>query len=457
MTDARRAATALHELTATRAAELIRARDVSPVELVEALLARASAVDQRVQAWARLDLERALASARAAEQALMNNADLPPLHGVPFGAKDIFDSSGLATSAGYAPYAGRVPERDAEPIVRLKRAGAILLGKMVTTQFAHADPSRTRNPWHDERTPGGSSSGSAAGVAARLIPIALGSQTAGSVLRPAAYNGVVGFKPTYGRVSKRGVLPLAWSLDHVGLLSRSVADCAEFLRAVGGYDPADPHSAPTQPPLEPAAELEPGPPRLGLVREALQHATPRMRTHVQEVAARFEAAGAHVQEVSFGEPLELILAVHHVVMQTETAGVHWQLLEQYPGAHQPRLRAYVEVGRLLPGVAYVQAERLRRRIRHALIHSLSSVDALLLPTASDVAPGRESTGDPSLQAPFSLVGFPSLSLPSGILAADGLPLAIQLAALPWQEARLLSVGRWCEAQLPPMPAPPAFV
>jgi Asp-tRNA(Asn)/Glu-tRNA(Gln) amidotransferase A subunit family amidase len=372
---------------------------------------------------------------------------------VPFGAKDIFDSAGLATSAGFSPYASRVPSRDAEPIARLKGAGAILLGKMVTTQFAYSDPSRTRNPWRDDRTPGGSSSGSAAGVAARLIPIAFGSQTAGSVLRPAAYNGVVGFKPTYGRISKRGVMPLAWSLDHVGLLARSVADCALVLAAVAGHDPADPHSDAAQPPFVRQSALS-APPRLGLVREAIEHATPRLREHVLGIAGRLEQAGAQVREVSFGEPLRLMLAVHQVIMLTEAAGVHWQLLEQYPGAHQPRLRAFIEVGRLLPGVSYLHAQRLRRRIRDSLRRSLADVDALLSPTAVDVAPGRETTGDTSLQAPFSLVGFPSLSLPSGVDESEGLPLAIQFACLPWHEAQLFSVAAWCEAQLPAMPAPP---
>jgi Asp-tRNA(Asn)/Glu-tRNA(Gln) amidotransferase A subunit family amidase len=271
------------------------------------------------------------------------------------------------------------------------------------------------------------------------------------VLRPAAYNGVVGFKPTYGRISKRGVLPLSWSLDHVGLLARSVADCELALMAIAGHDALDPHSNATQPPFV-AEPRRSTPPRLGLVREALRHATPRLREHVVAVASQLEQAGAQVREVSFGEPLQLILAVHQVVMQTETAAVHWQLLEQYPGAHQPRLRAYVETGRLLPGVAYVHAQRLRRRIRKAVRQSLADVDALLLPTAVDVAPTRETTGDPSLQAPFSLVGFPSISLPSGL--SDGLPLAIQLAALPWQEASLFGAAAWCESQLPPMPAPP---
>jgi Asp-tRNA(Asn)/Glu-tRNA(Gln) amidotransferase A subunit family amidase len=446
-------ATTLHELTAAQAARLIRDRKVSPVELVESLLARAQQVDQRVQAWVILDAERALTAARAAEQLVGSGSDLPPLHGVPFGAKDIYDSAGLATAGGFRPFANRIPTTDSEPIARLKRAGGILLGKMVTTQFAQADPSRTRNPWSDERTPGGSSSGSAAGVAARLVPLALGSQTAGSVLRPAAYNGVVGFKPTYGRISKRGVFPLAWSLDHVGSLTRSVEDCGVFLSAVAGHDPADPGSA--NEPL-PVLDFETpaGPPRLGLVTEALQRAAPRMREHLLEVASRFEAAGARIERVSLGEPLELILAVQAVIMQTETATAHWQLLEQYPGSYGPRLRASVEIGRLLPGITYLHAQRLRRRIRNAMARCLANFDALLLPTATDVAPTRETTGDTSLQAPFSLVGFPSLSLPSGVLQPDGLPLAIQLVAPAWHEARLLTVGLWCEAQLPSMPAPP---
>jgi aspartyl-tRNA(Asn)/glutamyl-tRNA(Gln) amidotransferase subunit A len=444
---------ALHELTASQAAQLIRAREVSPVELVEKLLARAEQVESRVQAWELLDPERAVAAARVAEDAMAHESDLPPLHGVPFGVKDIFDTAGVRTSAGFRPYANRIPTVDSEAVARLKRAGAILLGKMVTTQFAYADPSRTRNPWSANRTPGGSSSGSAAGVAAGEVPLAFGSQTAGSVLRPAAYNGVVGFKPTYGRVSKSGVFPLAWSLDTVGVLARSVEDCELFLAAVAGHDPADPMSSSGPlPALDP--DREPAPPRLGLVREALHHSPQRMREHLLEVASRFESAGARIDEISLGTPLDLVLAVHHVIMQTETAAAHWQLLEQYPGAHAPRLRAYVEVGRLLPGVVYLHAQRLRRRIRSAMRRSLGAVDALLLPTAVDVAPTRETTGDPSLQAPFSLVGFPSLSVPSGLAQPEQLPLGIQLVGGPWQEARLLSVGRWCAAQLPAMPAPP---
>lgn len=443
--------TPLHELTAHQAARLIRERQIASVELVEHLLRWADQIDPAVQAWESLDAERALAAARAADDC--TDDDRPPLHGVPFGAKDIFDSAGLRTAAGFRPYDRRVPQVDAEPVARLKRAGAILLGKTVTTQFAHADPSRTRNPWAADRTPGGSSSGSAAGVAARLVPMALGSQTAGSVLRPAAYNGVIGFKPTYGRISKRGVLPLAWSLDHVGLLARSVDDCALFLTACAGYDPADPASVDQAMPVIDRT-LPAAPPRIGLVREGLQVAAPDVAEHSRQVATTFASAGAEVTEVSLGEPLDLILAVHHTIMQSEAAATHWQLLEQFPGAHGPRLRAYTEVGRLIPATAYLHAQRLRRRISRSLQQALTGFDVLLLPTATHVAPGRETTGDPSLQSPFTLVGYPTMSLPSGSSSADGLPFAIQLVAPAWSEADLLRIARWCAAQLTEPASPP---
>jgi len=445
---------ALHELTASQAARLVATRQVSPVELVEALLDRSARVEPLVQAWETLDADRARTAARAAEGQIAHGGALGPLHGVPFGAKDIYDSAGLRTAAGFRPYDDRIPTADCEPIARLKRAGGILLGKMVTTQFAFSDPPKTRNPWSAERTPGGSSSGSAAGVAAREVPLALGSQTAGSVLRPAAYNGVVGLKPTYGRISKRGVFPLAWSLDHVGILARSVEDCAVFLSVAAGHDPLDPTCADEPVPAF-ALEAEPAAPRLGLVREALDLSVPRVAEHVQTVAAAFERAGARVIEVSFGEPIDLILAVHSVTMQAEAAAAHWQLLEQFPGSHAPLMRAFVEVGRLLPAALYLHAQRLRRRVRASMARSLASVDALLLPTAIDVAPSRETTGVMSLQGPPSLTGFPSISLPSGLLdEPERLPLAIQLVADAWQEPRLLNVARWCEARLPTLPVPP---
>jgi aspartyl-tRNA(Asn)/glutamyl-tRNA(Gln) amidotransferase subunit A len=446
-------ATALHELTAAQAAELIRIRNVSPVELVEALLERARSIDGQVRAWETLDGERALAAARAAEKALREHPEgIGPLHGVPFGAKDVFDTADLRTSAGFAPFEKRLPHRDAEAVARLKRAGAILLGKTVTTQFAVMPPSKTRNPWAEDRTPGGSSSGSGAAVAAREVPLALGTQTNGSVLRPAAYNGVLGLKPTYGRVSKRGVFPVAWSLDHVGVLARSVEDCALFLAAAAGQDPEDACSAARIVP-DLSIDLLPEPPRFGLVRVALDWSAPDVAAHLTDVAQRFKAAGAAVREVQLEDPLETILAVHQVIMQTEAAEAHAQLLKRHPAAYDPRLRAYLEAGRLLPGVSYVRAQRLRRRIEADVERCFVGVDVLMLPTATDVAPSMETTGDRSLQTPSSLTGLPAISLPSG-LSSQRLPLAIQLVAARWQESRLLEAARWCESQLGRLPPPP---
>jgi Asp-tRNA(Asn)/Glu-tRNA(Gln) amidotransferase A subunit family amidase len=315
-----------------------------------------------------------------------------------------------------------------------------------------ADPARTRNPWHPERTPGGSSSGSAAAVAGRQVPAALGTQTAGSVLRPAAYCGAVGFKPTFGRISRQGIIPLSWSLDHVGLVVRGVDDAAALLASLAGFDASDPGSRDR--PLDDylAAVQAPRPPRLGLVEDLLDHAEPAVRTHVEEVAARLERAGAPVHRVRLPEPFPRKAAVHQVILQVETAAVHATLHARRADAYPPRLRAAVEIGQVLPTSVYLRAQRLRQRLRHAVTPLFADVDALLSPTASNVAPDRTTTGDTRFQAIWSLLGVPALSLPSG-LSDDGLPFALQLVAARWRESALLAAGRWCEQQLGPLPAP----
>jgi aspartyl-tRNA(Asn)/glutamyl-tRNA(Gln) amidotransferase subunit A len=439
--------TALIDLTAAQAARAIRDRTISPIELIETLVARAREVDGQIQAWETLDVERALEAARNAENRRTDGGPLDLLHGVPFGVKDIFDTAGLRTAAGFGPYDRRVPTPDADVVARMRAAGGIVLGKMVATQFAFTDPSRTHNPWSPVHTPGGSSSGSGAGVAAREVPWAIGSQTAGSVLRPAAYNGAVGFKPTHGLISTRGGTPLAWSLDTVGIITRSVEDCALFLIA-------------TQAPPA-AGSGEPGPadgrkrPHLGLLAECLDVANPEVRAHVQEIATRLERAGASVREVHLPHPFDLIQAVHYVTMRSELAAAYWQLWSEYSGDFRPVLRAGVQAGRLLPAHAYLHAQRLRAPITMALAQGLGGadgIDAYLLPTAVNTAPGMETTGDPSLQVPATLTGIPSISLPTG-LSAEGLPLAVQLVGSPGQDAALLDVAAWCEAELDRMPAP----
>src|SRR5437867_2701659 len=243
----------LHELGAVDAARAIREKVLSPVDLVEALLARIDAVDDRVQAWALVDRDGARAAARRAADEAARGVFRGPLHGVPFGAKDIFYSAGLRTEAGSKVMAGFVPHYDATAVARLKAAGAILLGKLHTTEFATSDPAPTRNPWNLACTPGGSSSGSAASVAARMIPLSLGTQTIGSNVRPASYCGLCGIKPTFGRISTRGVMALTYTQDHIGLMTRSVEDLALGLQIVAGHDPNDPSSSHAPVPDYPAA------------------------------------------------------------------------------------------------------------------------------------------------------------------------------------------------------------
>ena len=227
-----------YELTLTQAADQIRRRELSPVELTQSLLDRIESLEPSLKAWVYLDRDAVLAEARARESASADGAG--PLHGIPIGVKDIYYTAGIPTTACSRVYADFVPEYDAAPVTLLKRAGAIMLGKTVTTEFACMDPSPTVNPWNPAHTPGGSSSGSAVAVAARMCPAALGSQTVGSVLRPASYNGVVGFKPSYGRVSRHGVIPVSWSLDTMGWMTRTVADAALLLQVMAGPDPKDP-------------------------------------------------------------------------------------------------------------------------------------------------------------------------------------------------------------------------
>ncbi|HLG72762.1 MAG TPA: amidase [Chloroflexota bacterium] len=443
-------ATELWEATASELARMVRTKQASPLEIVQALLARIDAVEERVQAWETIDRDGALKTAPDVRSAV----DLP-MRGVPVGIKDIYLTGGLRTTASFPPFASFVPDHEAEAVMRLRRAGCIVLGKAVTTQFALADPPRTRNPWNPERTPGGSSSGSAAAVAARMTPLALGSQTKGSVLRPAAYCGVVGFKPTFGRVSRRNVFPLAWSFDTVGWLCRSVEDGALALSVLAGHDPADPSSSgrPVDDYLAAYEAPRAKPPKLGLVTDFFERAQPGVREHVRTTARRFESAGAELVELKLPLDFDMVSAAHDVIMHSETAAVHRQLFQREKDGYAPNLRATIETGALIPAVSYVQAQRIRRRFRNAMAPVLAQVDALLTPTASNVAPSRETTGDTRFQALWTQLGLPAISLPSG-LNEEGLPNAVQLAGRPFEESALLSVARWAEDVLGPMPAPP---
>ena len=439
----------LHLLTASEASALIRGRQISVVSLVDASLQRIDALEPGVNAWVTVDREGALETARRLATESEAGRFRGPLHGVPVGLKDLYDVAGMTTTAGAAPFAHERPTEDAESVARLRRAGAVIVGKTTTTPFAYRDPCETRNPWNLGHTPGGSSSGSAAAVAARMVPLALGSQTLGSTLRPAAYCGVVGLKPTYGRISLRGVVPLAWSLDHAGIFCRSVADMALALQVLAGHDPADPHSArePVADYLEAVSRAE-RPPRFGLVRQFfLERAGPEVGAHVEAVAQRLARAGAGLEEVKLPPSFAGVHEAGMRVMQVEAAAFHAVRFAAHAVRYPPQIRGAIEDGLKVRGVDYVAAQRGRGQFRAETAPLLARFDALIMPVTETAAPrGFSSTGDPVFCAPWTFAGVPAISLPSG-LTQDGLPLAVQLVSGIFDEARLLAAARWCEAVL----------
>lgn len=445
--------TALHELGAVEAAEAIRRGDTTAEALTAALIERIDRTEPRLRAWVVVDRERALAEARRRDAAPPGARG--PLHGVPLGVKDIFDVAGLPTRAGFDPFADRVATEDCTAVARLRAAGAVILGKTVTTQFAYMDPPPTRNPWSAGRTPGGSSSGSGASVGARQVPAALGSQTGGSVLRPAAYNGVVGLKLTFGRISRAGVLALAWSIDHPGTITRSVVDAALLLRTIAGRDARDPSSS-SRPVPDYVAAARPGPPpRLVVFDDFVERAQPDAAVRFETALDRLTQAGASIVRGRIPSGAAALIGAHGVVMQAETASVHRRLIAQHPEHYAPRIKAFVENGALVPAVDYLDAQRLRRRLRREVSSLLAGGDCLVLPTVSGPAPGTDTTGDASFQGPFSLLGLPAISLPSG-LSADGLPLGLQLVGPAFGEAPLFSAAAWCERVLGGLGAPPGW-
>ena len=441
--------TQLFELSVAEATAQIRAGQLSPVALMESLLSRAAAKEDSLRVWVTLDPDAAIEAARRSEEALEKGGPLGPLHGIPVGVKDIFYTQGVKTTACSPIYADFVPEYDATAVARLRKAGAIVMGKTVTTQFACGDPPPTRNPWNAAHTPGGSSSGSAVGVAARIFPAALGSQTAGSVLRPASYNGVVGLKPTFGRISKYGVVPVAWSLDTMGTLTRTVEDAALMLNVLAGHD-SDDLSSSTRAVSDyrKATFSQQSPPRIGLVRQFFyERSEDEVVNHTDTIVQRLSQAGAAIEEVTVPADFDTLLAAHRTTMTVEAAAAHQADFSAHPDDYAPNVRGIVEAGMLAPAVTYVQAQQVRQRFRQDLEEAACRYDILLSPTTTSPAPrDLSTTGDPMFQTPWTTCGFPAITLPSG-LSESGLPLGIQLASAPFAEETLLATAHWCEKVL----------
>ena len=452
-------------LGAAQAAALIRGGELSAAELMEALLARCDALDGALKVWVTLDGDAALAAAHARDKERASEGVRGPLHGVPVGIKDIYFTRGTLTTNGSPIYADFTPDYDATTVALLRRAGAIIMGKTVTTEFACGDPSPTVSPWNAAHTPGGSSSGSAVGTAVGMFPAALGSQTGGSIVRPSSYNGIVGLKPTFGRVSRYGVYPVAESLDTMGPMTRSVADAALLLNALAGHDINDPDSAnrPTQdyfhavqPYAAHAGQAQAGhagqsadkPPRLGLVRQFfMEQCDDETRANTLAVAETLQSAGAIVEDVALDADFEAALAAQRTLMAVEGAQVHENDFAARADDYSANVRGVVEQGLATSGLTYLKAKRLQREFARAVHAGMRGYDALLMPTTPAPAPpSRETTGDPKFQATWTFGGFPEITLPSG-LSEGGMPLGVQLVAGHFAEAGLLAAAGWCERAL----------
>ena len=437
-------------LGAAEAAGAIARGEITSEQLVAACLARIREVEPQVQAWHYLDEQYALAQARARDEARAAGLPCGPLHGVPVGIKDIIDTADMPTEDGTALHAGRTPDADATVVASLRAAGAVILGKTVTTELATYAPGKTRNPHNAAHTPGGSSSGSAAAVAAGMVPLAVGTQTNGSVIRPAAFCGVYGFKPTHGLMPRGGVLKLSRALDTVGLFARSLEDIALAAEQLTGHDELDPDSRPRAriPFVATLAQEPPLAPRFALVKSHLwDDADPSLREAFGELA---ELLGGQCEEYELPAGVQAAWDWHRTIMECEMAAnldLEW---ERGREKLSPQLQAQLGRGRETRALDYQQALARIPRLNEGFEELFNRFDAIITPSAAGTAPPAATTGDPSFCTLWSLSGMPACNLPL-MSGAEGLPLGVQLVGQRHADARLLRTARWLVGQVQAAP------
>jgi Asp-tRNA(Asn)/Glu-tRNA(Gln) amidotransferase A subunit family amidase len=432
--------TELHSLTAAEGAARIAKGEITSEALVSACLDRIAALEPQVQAWAFLDRERALEQAKAADAARRSGKGIGPLHGVPVGIKDIIDTADMPTENGSAFYKGRQPERDATCIAALRSAGAVILGKTVTTELATHVPSRTRNPRNLEHTPGGSSAGSAAAVACEMVPLALGTQTKGSVIRPASFCGIYGFKPTFGTIPRTGVLAQALSLDTVGVYGRSIEDVALIADVLSTYDDRDAASfAGSRGRIRPTAMEDWSlPPMFAFVKtDAWDSADASTHEAYGELV---EQLGNQAHEISIDTTCKRATDACKILQDVELALHFGPILDRAPDKISKSLGEQIEEGRRVRAVDYAAALEARKDYLDTLEEVFLDYGTILTPPARGVAPkGFASTGDPIFCGLWTYLGVPAVTLP--LLEVDGLPLGVQLVGRPRDDARLLRTAR----------------
>jgi aspartyl-tRNA(Asn)/glutamyl-tRNA(Gln) amidotransferase subunit A len=436
----------------------LRGGSVTSEELTNDSLARIAASDSGLHAFVLVTPDRALADARRSDSELKANIDRGPFHGIPYALKDIYDTGGIRTTCHSKLRINNVPASDSEVAARFTEAGGVLLGKLATHEFAIGGPSfdlpfpPARNPWNVDHVTGGSSSGSATAIAARMVRMAMGSDTGGSIRGPAAWCGLAGIKPTYGRVSRRGVFPLSWTLDHCGPLSRSVEDSAITLGVIAGYDPADPACADVPVPNY-VQDLDKGVSglRVGIPRAFFQTATaatPEVLAGIDRTADQLRDAGATVEDVTLPD-YALFAAAGRIMLIAEAFAIHETDL-------RTRLLDYGEItanrfvlGAAITAADYINALRARRELTNAVNGVLARFDVLLTASALCTAPRFDapvdslSSAGPMQTIPFNVTGHPAMSVPIG-LASDGLPIGVQIVGRPFDEAMVFRVSRAVE-------------
>jgi aspartyl-tRNA(Asn)/glutamyl-tRNA(Gln) amidotransferase subunit A len=425
--------------TITQAAAAIREKKLTCTSLLQQCLDRIGKHEAAVRAWVLVASEEALEEARERDAELARGLDRGLLHGIPVGIKDIIDVFDWPTACGSRRWKEAHARHDAPAVQRLRDAGAVILGKTVTTQYASYDPPPTRNPWSFSRTPGGSSSGSAAAVAAGMCLAALGTQTGGSITRPASYCGTAAVKPSYLRVSTQGLLPLAHSMDHVGVLARTVTDTAIVLQAISD-PPVDNWLAAM------SGEIEA--PVLGRPRGYFeQHASRPVLEMMDRACQRLAEAGARIEEVALPASFANVVSLHRRVMAVEAAQYHQRRFRRHPEDYDPCFSALLWEGIECSAPEYARAKEHQARLTEEMHEVLESIDALICPAATGPAPSAETTGDPAFNVPWSFTGLPAVSFP--VELADGLPVAVQLVGGPFEERAVFAAAAWCEEALAP--------
>ena len=437
----------LNWLSACDAARAIRDGAFSAEQLMQACLARVKEVDGQVQAWAFLDQQHALAQARARDLDRAEGRPIGALHGLPVAIKDIIDTCDMPTEDGTPLHAGRTPAHDAAVVAALRAAGAVIMGKTVTTECATYFPGKTRNPHNPEHTPGGSSSGSAAAVAAGMAPLALGSQTNGSVIRPAAFCGVYGFKPTHGLIPRSGILKLSRSLDHVGVFARTIPDVALLTETLVGWDADDPDTRPraVTPFREVAAQEPPLPPLLGFIKPPVWD---RAAADTKEAFAELaEQLKDRLVEIELPSLTAEALDWHRTIMEAEMAANLDREYERGRERLSDSLREQLARGRDIRVLDYHRALARVPALNSGFEEMFERCDAFVTPSAAGTAPkGVASTGDPSFCTLWTLCGMPALNLPL-MQGANGLPLGVQLVGPRGSDARLLRTANWLVRRL----------